>query len=212
MLTPVRDVRTHRGEPFHRREVLGCLSVPGSGSGAGFGCINDRSHLIQVLHTLLGEGRPDDVTRQIFHGRIISGRYAVAAEDPVSSTGQAVEAGMPPCCEHGDHLLRDLSLVQEHLEHLVLEDCLQLFQLQGRGDAEHAAVTIKTAVSHQDVAVRIESEKIAEGLDSDDGAGDGIVFGNRILKKYLQRVPGTAAQIGKKLPIPRSGRGQAPRK
>jgi len=94
----------------------------------------------------------------------------------------------------------------------VLEDCLQLFQLQGRGDAEHAAVTIKTAVSHQDVAVRIESEKIAEGLDSDDGAGDGIVFGNRILKKYLQRVPGAAAQIGKKLPIPRSGRGQAPRK
>jgi hypothetical protein len=80
-----------------------------------------------------------------------------------------------------------------------LEDYLQLFQLQGRGDAEHAAVTIKTAVSHQDVAVRIvgtdfKSVPIAEGLDSDDGAGDGIVFGNRILKKYLQRVPGAAAQ------------------
>ena len=94
----------------------------------------------------------------------------------------------------------------------MLKDGPQLFQLQGRGDAEHALVAIETAVRHQNVTVRIESEKIAEGLDSDDGAGDGIVFGNRILKKYLQRVPGTAAQIGKKLPIPRSGGGQAPRK
>ena len=32
-------------------------------------------------------------------------------------------------------------------------------------------VTIKTAVRHQNVAVGIESEKIAEGLDSNDGAG-----------------------------------------
>ena len=51
------------------------------------------------------------------------------------------------------------------------------------------------------MAVWIESEKIAESLDSDDGAGDGIVFGNRILEKNLQGFPGTAAQIGKKLPI-----------
>ena len=81
LLAPVWDVRTHRGQPFQCREALGCLAV--------LGCINDRPHLIQVLHTLLGEGRPDDVTRQIFYGRIISRRYAVAAED--------VEAGMPPC-------------------------------------------------------------------------------------------------------------------
>jgi len=65
------------------------------------------------------------------------------------------------------------------------EDGLQLFQLQGRSDAEHAAITIKTAVRHQDVTVGIESEKIAEGLDSDDGAGDGIVFRDRILDKNL---------------------------
>ena len=47
----------------------------------------------------------------------------------------------------------------------------------------------------------IESEKIAEGLDSDNGAGDGIVFGDRILDKNLQGFPGAAAEIGKKLPI-----------
>ena len=197
-------MRTHRGQPFQRREVLGCLAV--------LGCINDRPLLVQILRTLLGEGRPDDVTRQIFHSRIISGRYTVAAEDPVSSTGQAVKPGMFPCREHPRHLLRDLPLVQEHPEYLMPEEGLQLFQLQGWGDAEHALVAIETAVRHQNVTVRIESEKIAEGLDSDDGAGEGIIFRNRILEKNLQGFPGAAAKIGKKLPVPRSGRGQAPRK
>jgi hypothetical protein len=51
------------------------------------------------------------------------------------------------------------------------------------------------------VGVRIESEEIAEGLDSDDGAGDGIVFPHCILDKDFQGFPGTAAEIGKKLPI-----------
>ena len=60
-------------------------------------------------------------------------------------------------------------------ENIVPEKGLQLFQLQGWGDAEHAAVTIETAVRHQDVAVGIEAEEIAEGLDSDDGAGNGII-------------------------------------
>jgi len=32
---------------------------------------------------------------------------------------------------------------------------LQLFQLQGRGDAEHALVAIETAVRHEDVAVML---------------------------------------------------------
>ncbi len=47
----------------------------------------------------------------------------------------------------------------------------------------------------------IETEEVAEGLDSDDGAGNGIVLVNRILEKNLQGFPGTAAQIGKKCPI-----------
>ena len=73
LLAPVRDVGAHRGQPFQGREVPGCRAVPG--------CINNRPFLVEVLHPLLGKGRPDDVTCQIFHGRIISGRYAVAAED-----------------------------------------------------------------------------------------------------------------------------------
>jgi hypothetical protein len=51
------------------------------------------------------------------------------------------------------------------------------------------------------VAVRIEAEEIAKGLDGDDGAGDGIVFRNCILEKDLQGFPGTTAEIGKKLPV-----------
>ena len=49
------------------------------------------------------------------------------------------------------------------------------------------------------MAVRIESEKIAEGLDSDDGAGDGIRghlaarCPHCILEKDLQGFPGAAA-------------------
>jgi hypothetical protein len=46
------------------------------------------------------------------------------------------------------------------------------------------------------MAVWIESEKIAEGLDSNDGAGDGNVFMNRILEKDLQGFPGRAAESG----------------
>ena len=43
------------------------------------------------------------------------------------------------------------------------------FSLQGWGDAEHAPVTIETAVRHEDVAVGIAPQEIAEGLDGHDG-------------------------------------------
>ncbi|HOM08192.1 MAG TPA: hypothetical protein PLW40_10975 [Syntrophales bacterium] len=81
------------------------------------------------------------------------------------------------------------------------EDGLQLFQLKRRGDAEHVPAAVETAIRHEDVAVGIESEKISESLDGDDGAGDRIFFGNRIPDKDLQGFPGTAAEIGKKLPV-----------
>jgi len=83
----------------------------------------------------------------------------------------------------------------------VSEDGLQLFQFQGRGDEEHALVAVETAVRHEDVGVRIESEGIAEGLDGEDGAGNGIIFGNRLLEKDLQGFAGATAEIGKKLPV-----------
>ena len=108
---------------------------------------------------------------------------------------------MFPCGKHPDRFFRNLAFFQEHPEYLVTENGFQLFKLQRRRDTEHAVITIKTAVRHQDVTVWIESEEIAESLDSDHRAGDGKVFMNRILEKDLQGFPGAAAQIGKKLPV-----------
>ena len=146
--------------------VLACLAVPGSVSWTGFGRIDDRPHLIKVLHALLGEGRSDDVTRQIFHGRFIRRRYAVSAEE--------MEFCIFPSGEYPDHLLCNPSLGKKHPEFLLLKDEFLLFQIQGRGDTEQALVAAETVVRHQNVGVRIKSEEIAEGLHGDGGAGDGI--------------------------------------
>jgi hypothetical protein len=92
------------------------------------------------------------------------------------------------------------------------EKGLQFFQLEGWGHAEHTLGTVEAAVRGEDVAVGIESEEVTEGLYGDDRAGDGFIFGNRLLDEALQSVPGTAAQIGEEFSIPGSGPGQAPRK
>ena len=83
----------------------------------------------------------------------------------------------------------------------MLEDGLQLFQFKGWGDAEHALVAVETAVRHQNVTVGIMSDEVAKRLHGDDGAGDGIIFGNHLLEKDLQGFPGAAAEGGKKLPV-----------
>lgn len=81
------------------------------------------------------------------------------------------------------------------------EDGLQLFQLQERGDAEHASAAIETSVGDEDVAVRIEAEEVSESLYGNDGAGNGFLLGRRFPEKYLQRFPGAPAQIGKELSV-----------
>jgi len=45
---------------------------------------------------------------------------------------------------------------------------------------------VKKGEPFQTMAVRIKSQKISKGLDGDDGAGDGIIFGNRLQKKDLR--------------------------
>ena len=51
------------------------------------------------------------------------------------------------------------------------------------------------------------SDEVAKRLHGDDGAGDGVIFGNRFLlvpfrvEKDLQGFPGAAAEIGEKLPV-----------
>jgi len=78
---------------------------------------------------------------------------------------------------------------------------LQFFQFQGRGYAEHA-LAVKATVCDENMAVRVEAENIAKGLDGDDCAGNGIFFVSGLLKEDLQRLPGAAAQIMRELEIP----------
>ncbi len=102
---------------------------------------------------------------------------------------------MFPSGEHPRHLPGNLTPGKQHPERLVPENGLQLFQFQKRGNAEHAPAAVETAIRHEDVAVGIESEKIAKGLDGDDGAGNGIILRNRLLEKDLQGFPGAAKEL-----------------
>ena len=62
----------------------------------------------------------------------------------------------------------------------MLRDGIELFQLQGKGDLEHAPA-VKIAVRHKNVIMGIKAGEVAESLYGDDGAGGGILFGNDLL-------------------------------
>lgn len=51
------------------------------------------------------------------------------------------------------------------------------------------------------MAVKIEFEEVAKGLDGDGGPGNGVPLRHRFLKKEFQGSPGAAAHIGKKVPV-----------
>ena len=57
LLAPVRDVGTHRGQPFRRREVPDCRAV--------LGCINDRPLLIQVSRSRTGNPQSSDASGRL---------------------------------------------------------------------------------------------------------------------------------------------------
>ena len=78
---------------------------------------------------------------------------------------------MTPVGKHGDQVFGNSPFGQKHLEDHVPKDRLRLFQVQGRSDPEHAPL-VEASVRYPDMAVGIESEEIAKGLDGNDGAGD----------------------------------------
>ena len=131
----------------------------------------------------------------------------------VSSVGEIrlPQKTLKPECRHVESMAINsfviFPLFRSILNTLCRKMASSFFSSRGGATKEHAAITIKTAVGHQDVAVGIESEKIAEGLDSDDGAGDGIKetpcckVSPRILDKNLQGFPGAAAEGGNKFSI-----------
>jgi len=65
---------------------------------------------------------------------------------------------MPPVQKHGDHLPRNLSLGQEHLQYLMPEKGFQLPQFQGRGYPEHGPA-VETAACDWDMAMGLKPRK-----------------------------------------------------
>ena len=74
---------------------------------------------------------------------------------------------MTPVGKHDDQVFCNSPPGQEHLEDPMPENRLQLFQVQRRNDPEHA-LPVEASVRHQDMAVGIESEEIAKGLDGNE--------------------------------------------
>jgi len=64
---------------------------------------------------------------------------------------------MTPFIKQSDHILCDLALCQQHLEHLVSEYLLQSFGVNGRRDGKHA-VFMKATVGNKDMQVRMKSQ------------------------------------------------------
>jgi len=58
----------------------------------------------------------------------------------------------------------------------VPEDRFQFLEFQRRRDPEHSLFAIEAPVRHNNVAVRIEPEEVAEGLDGDDRTGKWFLF------------------------------------
>ena len=102
---------------------------------------------------------------------------------------------------HRDQFTGNLPFGEEHLENIMPEDGLQLLEFQWRRDPEYPLVSVETAVGQEDVAVRIESEKVAKSLHGNDRAGDGFFFRHGLLDEDFQRFSCAAAETGKQFSI-----------
>ena len=84
---PLRDTGIHGRKLFEGIKDLLLFALLG---------FIDRLGLLGKLdHPPIGEGSPEDIPTQVFHGRLIFRPNAVAVED--------LESRMTPVGEHGDH-------------------------------------------------------------------------------------------------------------
>jgi len=74
---------------------------------------------------------------------------------------------MTPRHDELDNLLRDLPFPQKHPQHFVLKDLFQGLRVQCLGHLERSA-SIETAIGAEHVAMGVEVQEIAEGLDRND--------------------------------------------
>lgn len=118
---------------------------------------------------------------QLLQGVAVISRYRLA--------DMYVEAAVMPGHEQINVPLGDGTLIQQHLQDLVPEELFQCVEIVIRSDVEDAML-VKGAIGYYDVAVRVETEEVAEGLDGAGAAGHGVVCACHVLS---QRLPGGAA-------------------
>jgi len=76
----------------------------------------------------------------------------------------------------------------------MLEEGFHLFDFLRGGDAEHALVAAKAAGCNEDAASEIESQEIAEVLDTNGSIWTGILLWYCLLERDLQRFPNASAE------------------
>jgi hypothetical protein len=99
-----------------------------------------------------------------------------------------VEAGMTPRHDELDHFLFDFPFPQEHPQHFVLKELFQGLRVQCWGYLERSA-SIKSAIGAEHVAMGLEVQEIAEGLDRNDCPGSSLLFLCREGRAGMGRAP-----------------------
>jgi hypothetical protein len=89
---------------------------------------------------------------------------------------------MTPRHQHADQVLGDFSFGKEHFENSMLEDGLEILEFKGRCYPE-GALTAKTTIGTENVAVGVRPQEISKRLYGDGSARHCIVFWHSLLKK-----------------------------
>ena len=107
---------------------------------------------------------------------------------------------MTPLHEHINQVFSDLAFGKEHLEDLVPEDPLQMFQFEQRRYSEHA-VSTKTAVGAEHMKMRMPSKEIAKRMYCHNGPRNGPLFRYGFPTKFFQGFPAATAEPRKQLSV-----------
>lgn len=167
------NVADYHGKPVECAEGLGRVTV--------FGAVVDRAALFDVGHPLLGELAADYVVGKFLKRLPVFRSYRLADMD--------VEAAVMPRHEQVNVPLAYGPLLQQHLQEFVTEELFQCVGVVVGGDVE-VAIFVKGSIGYDDVAVGIEAQEVAEGLDGAGAAGYGVACACHVL---FQCLPGDSA-------------------
>jgi len=130
-------------------------------------------------------------------GQILQGVFIMG---PNGGTAIHIEAAVAPGEHVFDDSIRNLAFGLEHFKDLIAEEFLQISWFWTQTNLEYA-ITGKTAISGNNVQMRIKVLKIAKCLDGDSGAGSGTLIRDGPFQVGAQYLPATARELGKQLSV-----------